>query len=134
MALYWQLRIIVIVMVMLFPPGCAVYYHDSDSGALNVWGFGHLKVKAIPKSEEKQAIVQRTTLTGAAVGIDDGTLGMSLGFDRRELIHIYDKNVAITIVRPESDDYFYFKFGTYPMGTFPIELEKTSFEKKENRR
>jgi hypothetical protein len=94
--------------------GCAVYYRDRDSGAEHIWGFGHLSMKVISPNEGKQGIVQRTTLTGIAVGSDNGSLGFSIGWDQREHILIYEENAALTIERPPSNDFFYFKIGTYP--------------------
>jgi hypothetical protein len=100
--------------------GCAVYYRDRDTGAEHIWGFGHLSVKILPPHEGKQALVQRMTLTGLAAGLDNGALGVSAGWDRREHILVYDENSTITIQRPPSNDFFYFKVGTYPP-----DLEKT---------
>lgn len=93
---------------------CAVYYRDRDTGAEHIFGFGHLSIKTIPPHDGKQALVQRMTLTGIAAGLDNGSLGVSAGWDRREHILIYDSNVAVTIKRPPSNDFFYFKIGTYP--------------------
>ncbi|MDR4470528.1 MAG: hypothetical protein MRJ68_19880 [Nitrospira sp.] len=93
---------------------CAVYYRDRDTGAEHIFGFGHLSVKTLPPNEGKQALVQGMTLTGLAAGLDNGSFGISAGWDRREHILIYDENVAVTIKRPPSNDFFYFKIGTYP--------------------
>jgi hypothetical protein len=95
--------------------GCAIYYRDADSGAEHIWGFGHLAMKATPPLEGKQALIRRATLTGIALGVDDGSLGLSLGWDQRERIIVYDENTALTIQRPPSNDFFYFKIGTYPL-------------------
>lgn len=127
-----MVRVIVFAIVCVHLAGCAVYYRDRDSGAEHIWGFGHLSMKVIPPVEEKQAIIQRTTLTGVAVGMDNGSLGMSVGFNQREHILIYDENVAITIQRPPSNDFFYFKIGTYPIELESLPGAKISPEKKEN--
>ena len=89
-------------------------------------------MKVIPPVEEKQALIQRTTLTGVAIGMDNGSLGMSVGFDQREHILIYDENVALTIKRPPSNDFFYFKIGTYPIELESLPDTKNSTEIKEN--
>lgn len=112
--------------------GCAVYYRDRDTGAEHIWGFGHLSVKTIPPNEGKQALVQRMTLTGMAVGLDNGSLGVSAGWDRREHIVIYDENVTITVLRHPSNDFFYFKIGTYPPELGAMPDSATSIEKREN--
>jgi hypothetical protein len=103
-----------LALIGLLLSGCAVYYRDRDTGAEHIWGFGHLAVKTLPSNEGKQALVQRMTLTGIAVGMDNGSLGVSAGYDRREHILIYEENAAITIERHPSNDFFNFKIGTYP--------------------
>lgn len=108
------LNISILAITGFLLSSCAIYYRDHDTGAEHIWGFGHLAVKAIPPNDGKQALVQRMTLTGIAVGMDNGSLGVSAGWDRREHILIYDENAAITIQRPPSNDFFYFKVGTYP--------------------
>ncbi len=108
-------EIIVISLASIVLPGCAVYYHDRVSGVEHILGFGHLSMKVTPPEEEKQAIIRRASMTGIAVGMDNGSLGMSVGYDQREHILIYDENVAITIERPPSNDFFQFRIGTYPI-------------------
>jgi len=125
-------NIIFLVLATSLISGCAVYYRDRESGAEHIFGFGHLSMKVIPPVEEKQALIQRTTLTGVAIGMDNGSLGMSVGFDQREHILIYDENVALTIKRPPSNDFFYFKIGTYPIELESLPDTKSSPEKKEN--
>ena len=92
--------------------GCAVYYRDRDSGADHIWGFGHLAMKVGPTLNEKQALIQRTTLPGVAVGMDNGELGLSFGWAQREHILIYDENTAISIQRSPSNDFFDFEIGS----------------------
>lgn len=103
-----------VTLIGLLLSGCAVYYRDRETGAEHIWGFGHLAVKTLPSNEGKQALVQRMTLTGFAVGMDNGSLGVSAGYDRREQILIFDENAAMTIERHPSNDFFNFKIGTYP--------------------
>lgn len=122
----------ILALLSLLLSGCAIYYRDRDTGAEHIFGFGHLSVKTIPPHEGKQALVQRMTLTGLAAGLDNGSLGVSVGWDRREHILIYDENVAVTIQRPPSNDFFYFKIGTYPPD-LGVKAESTnSVHKKEN--
>lgn len=110
-----KLRIMVIAIVAFQVLGCAIYYRDTESGAEHIWGFGHLAMKATPPLDGKQALIRKATLAGVALGIDDGSLGMSVGWDQRERIIIYDENAAITIQRPPSNDFFYFKIGSYTL-------------------
>jgi hypothetical protein len=115
------LRIIIFVIVGFHVAGCAIYYRDAESGAEHIWGFGHLAMKATPPLDGKQALIRRATLAGVALGIDDGSFGMSVGWDQRERIIVYDENTALTIQRPPSNDFFYFKIGSYP-----FELDTTN--------
>ena len=112
-------KIILFITTSVILTSCAIYYRDRVSGVEHIWGFGHLSMKVTTPSEEKQAIIQRATLTGVSTGMDNGSLEISVGYDRREHIIIYDDNTVITIQRPPSNDFFYFK-----IGSLPIELDK----------
>ena len=109
---------------------CAIYYRDADSGAEHIWGFGHLAMKATPPLDGKQTVVRRATLAGVALGIDDGSLGVSVGWDQRERIDVFDESTAVTIERPPSNDFFYFKIGTYPIDLANPENNKELQEKE----
>jgi len=126
------IKISAVVFIGLLQSSCAVYYRDRDSGAEHIWGFGHLSMKVVPPTEKKQAIIQRTTLTGIAVGLDNGSFGLSVGWDQREHMLIYDDNTAISIQRPPTNDFFYFKIGTYPPDSGIIPDTNNSNETKEN--
>ncbi len=104
--------------------GCAIYYHDTESGADHIWGFGHLAMKATPPLDGKQAIVRKVTLTGAAIGIEEGSFGISVGFDQRERIDVYE-NTLVKIEKPTNKDFFYFKIGTYPINMKDLEQQST---------
>ena len=125
-------HISILAIIGLMLSGCAVYYRDRDTGAEHIWGFGHLAVKTIPPTDGKQALVQQMTLTGIAVGMDNGSFGMSAGYDRREHILISDKNTAITIKHHPSNDYFHFQIGTYPSALGYFQLTKDTHDKKES--
>lgn len=125
-------KISAFVIIVVLLPGCAIYYRDRNSGAEHIWGFGHLSMKVVPPDHGKQAIVQRTTLTGIAVGLDNGSLGLSVGWDQREHILIYDDNTTISVQRPPSNDFYYFKIGTYPPDLERIPDPNNSNAKQEN--
>lgn len=126
------LRIFILLIVSLHVCGCAVYYRDRESGAEHIWGIGHLAMKVAPTSNEKQALIQRTTLPGLALGLDNGELGISIGWAQREHIFIYDDSTALTIDRPPSNDFFEFKIGSYPAKTSVDTALKDSLEYKED--
>lgn len=94
--------------------GCAIYYRDAETGAEHIWGIGHLATKVSAPEGGKQAVIRKATLAGVAVGMEEGAVGMSAGWDQRERITIYDENTSIAIQRPEDDNFFSFEFGAQP--------------------
>lgn len=107
---------IILVLVLLFHiSGCVVYYHDIETGADHIWGIGHLATKVSEPDNGKQAVIRKATLAGIALGIEEESLGMSVGWNQRERIVIYDENTSISIQKPDSDNSsFLFKFGSEP--------------------
>jgi hypothetical protein len=106
--------VFLLVFLSLFISSCAIYYRDSATNAEHIWGFGHLAIKPPLPAAEKQAVVTRVGLFGAAVGVEEGSFGFSLGFNQREKIMIYDPNSILSIKRPFNDDSFLFRFGSWP--------------------
>lgn len=111
--LVFQIPVIAILAFQML--GCAIYYRDTESGAEHIWGVGHLAIKATPPMEGKQAVIRKVTLTGIALGIDEDSFGVSLGWNQRERLVILNENTAFTIQRPPSNDFFDFKIGSYPL-------------------
>lgn len=116
MLLKTQLVLMLMTLFSFHVTGCAIYYRDSVSGAEHIWGIGHLATKITSPEDGKQTVVTRATLTGVAVGVDDGALGFSAGWDRRERIIVYDENTSVAITRHPSNDFFLFKIGSNPPG------------------
>lgn len=112
-----RLKLSVFAITALNMFGCAISYWDAETKAHHIWGFGHLAIKSTEPLEGKQAIIRKSTLSGVAIGIDDGSFGLSIGWDERQRLVIYDESTAITIERPESDNFFHFRIGTYPFET-----------------
>lgn len=120
-----------LLLLQLTSSGCAVYYHDPKTGAEHIWGVGHLVSKVNPPADGKQAIVQRATLTGFTVGIDDGAVGFSAGWDQRERITLYDANTSLSLLRPPGDDFLLFKFGALPPSSW-AEQPSSAIEKEKS--
>lgn len=114
-----------ILILPILLSGCAIYYHDTNTGAEHIWGFGHLATKVTPPSDGKQAIIRQSTLTGLAVGIEDEAFGFSVGYDRRERITVYDANSTLAIQRPTSNNFILFKIGSYPEQTTAVDQHKS---------
>lgn len=108
-------KIIYLLIIFVFSlSGCAIYYRDAKTGAEHIWGIGHIATKISAPEDGKQAVISKATLTGVNFGIEENKIGLSVGFDRRERIVIYDENAAISIIRPKNDNSFLFKFGSLP--------------------
>jgi hypothetical protein len=107
-------NLILIIMLILPLSGCAIYYQDAKTGAEHIWGIGHLATKVSAPEDGKQAVISKATLIGINFGVEEGKIGMSAGWDKRERIMIYDENTSISIRRPENDNFFLFNFGSQP--------------------
>ena len=101
-------------MLILSVSSCGIYYRDQETGAEHIWGIGHLATKVTAPEDGKQAVIRKATLVGIGLGVEDGAIGTSVGWDQRERIAIYDENTDIAIQRPEDDNFFLFKFGSQP--------------------
>lgn len=121
------------LLILGFPilmSGCAIYYHDAETGAEHIWGIGHLVTKVTPPTDGKQAVIRQATLTGLALGLEDDSFGFSVGWDRRERITVYD-DASLVIQRPPSNDFFLFKINTLPNPS-TVEGKHTPAINKEN--
>lgn len=111
-----QIKLVFSIMLILSVSSCGIYYRDEETGAEHIWGVGHLATKVSVPEDGKQAVIRKATLAGIAFAVEEGAVGTSVGWDQRERIAIYDENTAITIQRPEDDNFFLFKFGTQHLG------------------
>ena len=100
--------------IILTLSGCAIHYHSAETGADHIWGFGHLAMKTVPDSVDKQILITQKTLTGIALGFDGVSPSFSIGWNQNERITILDKNTSLAIQRPSNDDYFQFQFAAFP--------------------
>ncbi len=103
-----------IYSLFLFAQGCAIYYHDADTGADHIWGVGHLSMKTVPDTTNKQILITKRTLSGVVLGLEEFTPTFSIGWNQSERITVLDKNASFAIQRPSNNDYFQFKFGDFP--------------------
>ena len=124
-------KFVFILVFPIFMSGCAVYYHDIETGAEHIWGIGHLVTKVTPPTDGKQAVIHRATLAGLALGVENDSFGFSAGWDRRERITVYDGNTSLAIQRPPSNDFFLFKISEFPH-PFSVGSQNTPAITKEN--
>jgi hypothetical protein len=110
----YPVKLVFLMMLIFSVSSCGIYYQDGETGAEHIWGIGHLATKISAPEDGKQASLHKVTLAGIALAMENGELGMSVGWNQRERIAIYDENTAISIQRPEDDNLFKFKFGSKP--------------------
>lgn len=93
--------------------GCAIHYRDAKTGAEHIWGLGHLAIKATSPENSQQAIITQSTLSGISLGIEECKANLTLGWDSRQRIVVYDDNTLISVVRPNNaDDFFLLRVGS----------------------
>ena len=83
--------------------GCAIHYSDSITGAQQVWGFGHLAMKATDTSARKKAVVRGVTLFGVGLGLRDSSPFLIIGWERLQTIEMVDENTDLCLEGPDSD-------------------------------
>jgi len=65
--------------------GCAIHYFDEDTGTEHLWGFGHLKMKAQPSTNEVvRAVVTGVETLGVNLSVGDEHKGIGVGYDNRQ--------------------------------------------------
>lgn len=110
------IKLVFSIILILSVSSCGIYYRDEETGAEHIWGIGHLATKVTAPENGKQAVIRKAMLAGIALGVEEGIVSTSVGWNQRDTIAIYDENTAIVIQRPEDDNFFLFKFGTQPSG------------------
>lgn len=93
--------------------GCAVHYYDPDTQAEHVWGIGHMRMKAEAAREDNKAIVKGVELYGIGLGFGRQDYYAVLGWDRRTLLSVVDKDTSVRLEWPSSD-FFDVRVGSRP--------------------
>ena len=83
--------------------GCAIHYYDSDTQTEHVWGVGHMMLKASVPKEGLKATVRGTVLSGVSIGLADQGGYLTLGYEKRQLMEIIDKDTAVRLEWPRGD-------------------------------
>ena len=81
-------RVVLIALCLL--TGCALRYHDPETGAEHIWGVGHVVVRRADSRGGQRAVVQRTDTIGVSVGRVPGETYVSVGLDRRDRVVVAD--------------------------------------------
>lgn len=93
--------------------GCAFVYTDRDTGAVHVWGFGHLAMRATVPNEGKQGMIRSATTYGLATGVWDHDPFVSVGWERKQTVEIFGDDTSIRI-EPADTDLLGVRIGSRP--------------------
>lgn len=86
----------------LATPACAIVYRDAETGAVHLWGIGHLTMRATVPDDGKKAVIEGVTMCGVATGLWDGAPFVLVGWERRQSVQVVDADTAFTIELPNS--------------------------------
>jgi len=90
-------------IIVLSLSGCAVVYHDSRSGAVHLWGIGHMAMRATVPNGGKKAVVQGVGTCGVSTGVWNEAAFITIGWNRQQVVEIVDENTHIQLNGPSSD-------------------------------
>ena len=72
-----------------------MHYYDKDTGTEHLWGFGHLKMRAVPQRGDEppftnavMAFVTGTRTLGLNLGVGDDFGGLAAGWDSHSRVVI----------------------------------------------
>jgi hypothetical protein len=89
--------------LLLFSGGCALHYYDKSSATEHLWGFGHMKMRAVPQRHDEPpfsnaviAFVTGVRTAGLNFGAGSEFAGIGAGWDSRSRL----------IIRAEGAEFF----------------------------
>jgi len=89
--------------------GCAVHYYDQNTRTEHLWGFGHLKMRAVPQKDDGvpptnavMAFVTGTRTLGLRVGGGEDFAGLSAGWDARSRLTIKTEDSSFYLLWPNN--------------------------------
>ena len=106
--------------VALAGNGCGVHYYNPRTGVEHLWGFGHLQMRVPPPTNGVAAVIKGYDIVGVKIGGSQEDYGISLGYDRRQLILINPTNAAFSVEWPDAS-FFNVRLGTNFPGLLPPE-------------
>lgn len=87
--------------------GCTIRYCDTKNETVHVWGFGHLKMRAVPLKGDHPpytnaaiAFVTGVRTLGFTVGAGDDYRGFSAGWDSRSRLVITSEDAQFSLIWP----------------------------------
>jgi hypothetical protein len=95
------------LILILFTTGCAVQYYDRSTGTEHLWGFGHLKMRAVPRPMAEEpgtnsvmAFVTGARTAGLSFGFGQDFTGLTAGLDARSRLIIKNEESQFALVWP----------------------------------
>lgn len=89
--------------------GCALHYYDAANNTEHVWGFGHLKMRAMPRLEEHppftnaaMAYVTGVRTLGLSLGAGQEFAGLAVGWDSRSRVVIAAEDAQFCLLWPSN--------------------------------
>jgi len=90
--------------------GCAIHYYDKETGTEHLWGFGHLKMRAVPRAGDAShaptnaagAFVTGVRTLGFSMGAGQEFAGLAAGWDSRSRVIIAAENAEFCLLWPSN--------------------------------
>lgn len=121
--------------------GCAVHYYDKESGTEHLWGFGHLKMRAVPRHSDRppftnavMAYATGTHTLGFSLGAGEDDAGVGAGWNSRSRLTIKAEDSSFYLIWPtnslrlprELKSFFNVRVGPDPIFTQSPLLNQTN--------
>lgn len=121
--------------------GCAVHYYDKQSGTEHLWGFGHLKMRAVPRHSDRppftnavMAYATGTQTLGFSLGAGEDDAGVGAGWNSRSRLTIKAEDSSFYLIWPtnslwlprELKSFFNVRVGSDPVFTQSPLLNQTN--------
>jgi len=101
------IKLLVLCCALLFASGCALHYYDKSTGTEHLWGFGHLKMRAVPQRDDQppftnavMAFVTGIRTFGLHLGGGEDFGGLVVGWDSRSRMVISSENSHFYLLWP----------------------------------
>ena len=100
-------RLLALLSWMFLVSGCAVHYYSKATGTEHLWGFGHLKMRAVPQNNNllpvtnaAVAYVTGVRTLGLNLGAGEDYTGASAGWDSRSRVVIKQGDASFYLLWP----------------------------------
>ncbi len=94
---------VVFALALLQSSGCAITYRNAETGAVHLWGFGHLSMRATVPEGDKKAVIQGASTAGVSAGTWNGSVFLTAGWNRHQTVEIIDPDTYVRIEAPDND-------------------------------